>query len=226
MVQSSAGQTNLPSFDWTKRGLVTPVRDQGKSENCWIIASTTALEANWALRRGAKVVLSAQPVILAELFPAPMVEATSPGREPKAPAVGIIAAMLVAVLVLLPWWRPNDLLSQAPPGITQYVIQNIPSGARMFVHQPWGSWFEYRTPDNPVFVDSRIEIYSSKVWSQYWTVSTGRPGWSRVLDRWGVGAVVTDRKDFALLIPRLRHSEEWRLVYRDQQGLVFARNLH
>src|SRR5207253_9522623 len=71
------------------------------------------------------------PASLAELFPAPTAVPEHPGREPMAPDCGIIAAMLVAVVVLLPWWRPNDLLSQTPPGVTQAELDDVPVGARM-----------------------------------------------------------------------------------------------
>lgn len=50
-------------FDWTRTGIVTVVRDQKDTENCWALASIEALESNWALRRGGRPFLSPQPVI-------------------------------------------------------------------------------------------------------------------------------------------------------------------
>jgi hypothetical protein len=160
------------------------------------------------------------PVILAELFPAATVEAVHPGREPKAPAVGIIAAMLVAVVVLLPWWRPNDLLSQDPPGITRYVVENIPSGASMFVHQPWGSWFEFRTPNNPVYVDSRIEIIPKDVWDDYGQVGFAGADWREVLARLHPDVIVA-ADDWKLLHDLEASDSGWRSVYKDDDGEVF-----
>jgi hypothetical protein len=161
------------------------------------------------------------PVVLAELFPAATVESAHPGREPKAPAIGIIGAMLLAVVVLLPWWRPNDLLSQAPPGITRYVLENIPSGARMFVHQPWGSWFEYRTPDRPVFVDSRIEIISKGVWDDYGQVGFAGADWKEVLARWHPDVIVA-AVNWDLLPDLEAPGSGWTSVYQDDDGEVFV----
>ena len=161
------------------------------------------------------------PVILAELFPAASVPPEHPGREPKAPAFGIIVAMLVAVVVLLPWWRPNDLLSQAPPGVTQAVIDHVPPGSKMFVHQPWGSWFEYVTPDRPVFVDSRIEIIPKEIWDDYGQVGFAGADWRTVLDRWHPDAIVAaENWD---LLPDLRVDPDWTLIYEDDDGAVFIR---
>jgi hypothetical protein len=51
------------SFDWTRRGVVTPVRDQGKNGCCVPVAETEALEANWGIRNRRTIVLSPQPII-------------------------------------------------------------------------------------------------------------------------------------------------------------------
>ena len=51
------------AFDWTKLGVVTAVRDQGNSNNCWAVSATEALEANWAIRHRQRVQLSPQPIL-------------------------------------------------------------------------------------------------------------------------------------------------------------------
>ena len=66
----------------------------------------------------------------------------------------------------------------------------------MFNAQIWGSWFELVLPRNPVFVDSRIEVFPASVWGDYLAVSSGRQGWQRILQRWRVRAVpVPPKKD-------------------------------
>jgi cathepsin L len=54
---------NARMFDWSQYGVATPVRDQGDSQNCWAVAATEALEANWAIRHKRSIVLSPQPVL-------------------------------------------------------------------------------------------------------------------------------------------------------------------
>jgi hypothetical protein len=159
------------------------------------------------------------PIVLSELLPGEDQRAGE--RESATPAIAIVATMSIAVLILLPWWRPNDLLSQAPPGITAYVQQHIPPGAKMFVHQPWGSWFEYVTPDRPVFTDSRIEIIPKDIWEDYGQVGFAGADWRDVLDKWRPDVIIA-AKDWDL-IPDLEKSDSgWVRVYLDDDGEIFV----
>jgi hypothetical protein len=64
LLQGGVARADIPrAFDWTEYGVVTPVRDQGKGLCCWAIASTEAVEANWAIRRKRNVTLSPQPIL-------------------------------------------------------------------------------------------------------------------------------------------------------------------
>jgi len=145
-------------------------------------------------------------------------------------ANGAIAVMLgVAVVLLLPWWRPadpltgrRDLLTNAPP-VTAVVAASTAAGDRLFVPQRWGSWFEWALPDRPVFVDSRVEVFSPAVWADEEAVSAGLDGWQAVLDRWAVDAVVTDAESGTGLADRLAAEPDWREVAVGTGGRLFVR---
>ena len=160
------------------------------------------------------------PVVLAELLPAGEVRREA-ARESPAPAITIIAAMSIAVLVLLPWWRPDDLLSQAPPGITAYVEQHVAPGSKMFVHQPWGSWFEFVTPDRPVFTDSRIEIIPKDIWEDYGQVGFAGADWKAVLEKWRPDVIVA-AENWDLIPDLCAPGSGWTRVYTDDDGDVFV----
>jgi hypothetical protein len=151
-------------------------------------------------------------------------------RETRSPVNTALAAMVVLLAVLfLPWWRTSGptgsaaLLDHAPPGVTAALATVLRPGDRVFDPELWGSWLEFRFPQNTVFDDSRIEVFSPSVWSQYDGVSAAAEGWQGVLDRWHVRVVVASRRQQGRLIAAMRSDPGWRLVHEDADGLVFVR---
>ena len=141
----------------------------------------------------------------------------------------IVAALVVVGIVLLPIWRANDpatgapagVLTDAPSGVTAALRATQRPGDRLFNPQPWGSWFEFATPELPVAIDSRIELFPGEIWGQYETVASGGDGWQAVLDQWGVTIVVAGPRD-APLIARL-HGNGWRDIYVGPDGTILRR---
>jgi hypothetical protein len=166
------------------------------------------------------------PVVVAGLLPE-RPRATD-GEKPTsrgsvAPAYAIVAALVIGVTVLAPWWRGSSydrFLAAAPPGLTE-AARALPEGTRTLVHQPWGSWFEYELPDLPVFVDSRIEIVPKDIWHDYGQVGFAGADWKEVLDRWDVQAIVA-ASDWDLL-ENLKNDPDWRVAYSDEDGYLFVR---
>ena len=152
-------------------------------------------------------------------------EQTEVNRERSLPARVMIAALLLGVLALAPWLRGSSyrtFLGAAPGGLSDAVGQ-LPSGSRLMVHQPWGSWFEFSVPDDPVFVDSRIEIIPEDVWTDYGEVGFAGAGWKDVLNRWNVDVIVA-AADWDLLDELRSDTAEWReLPLSDPEGAVFVR---
>jgi hypothetical protein len=164
------------------------------------------------------------PVVLAPLVSngrQDRVSAERPGSW--LPAIVIVGTLSVAVLASLPWWRGSSFesfVSDAPPGLTR-AVADLPSGSRVFVHQPWASWFEYAVPDAPVFVDSRVELFPTSVWVEYSEVAFGRERWRQVLKRWEPDAVVAEHEKWPL-IHALRADPDWRVEYEDDDGVLFV----
>jgi hypothetical protein len=164
------------------------------------------------------------PVVLAGLLPPAR-------RQPKVgkPAVNlaIAATVVLATLLVLPrddqtaTGRP--LVIERPIGLSDQVRDRLPQGSRLFVSQVWGSWFEEAVPSMPVFVDSRIEIYPSSVWDEYFSLTGAQEGWQGTMDRYGVDAAVLKESQSAALINAMRFDPGWELAYHDEDGYLFVR---
>ncbi|HET9344629.1 MAG TPA: hypothetical protein VFO05_02915, partial [Candidatus Limnocylindrales bacterium] len=162
---------------------------------------------------------------------APLVARPEPVERSLAPLarrlnVGIVGAIVVAGIVLLPLWRPIEpglqapagVVGNAPPGITAALREQAQAGDRVFNPQAWGSWFEFALPELPVAIDSRIELFPAQVWEDYETVTGGREGWQAVLEGWDVAFVVAPAND-----PAFRERLEangWEVTFSDDDGAV------
>lgn len=140
-------------------------------------------------------------------------------------AIATCLGFIVAVFFILSleggsFRTPGNRVAHAPVALTSNLERLAPPGTRVFNAQQWGSWFEFALPRNPVFVDSRIELFPASVWDQYGDVSNGREGWQAILNRWRVEAVAISPQQ-RILIPLIRRDRGWTLAYEDDDGLIF-----
>jgi hypothetical protein len=113
------------------------------------------------------------------------------------------------------------LARDAPEVLVEATRRHLPAGSRLLVYQPFASWFEYSLPEDPVMVDSRIELFPEGVWSDYDVMIVARDGWDRVLDRYGIRGVVLP--PVAVLARELSRADGWRLITEGPAGSVFIR---
>jgi hypothetical protein len=145
----------------------------------------------------------------------------------------VVCALFAFVAVESPWFQDRadpsngstSRLAYAPQGLVEAVHREAPADARLFVTLPFASWFEYASPANPIFVDSRIELFPEEVWTDYVAVIDAREGWQGILDRWRVDAIVLlPGAGDATIGAMLEADRGWRLAYRDRSGTVFVRD--
>jgi hypothetical protein len=140
----------------------------------------------------------------------------------------VAAVVVLAVVALLPFWRPVDpktgvplaVLTDAPPGLTDALRSVVRPGDRVLNPQRWGSWFEFALPEILVAVDSRIEMFPADRWADFEKVGAAIDGWQDLLTSWGVRAAVIERSDQQLR-DRLMASG-WSTTYEDSDGWVLV----
>jgi len=186
----------------------------------------------YAIRGVAWWPLGAVAAIAGVLVTGPAVDAAHPeqvgSRLMQRLNVVVAAAIVLVGIVLLPVWRPIDpdlgapqeVVGNAPPGITAELRKVALPGDRLFNPQPWGSWFEFDLPALPIAIDSRIELFPAAVWDVYQNIVDGGDGWQAQLAEWDPSIVVVAFRDpgFGTRLA----SAGWRSVYSDTDGSVFV----
>jgi hypothetical protein len=174
----------------------------------------------------------AVPVLIADLFPGGGIR-DGPRRRTN---WAIVAGLVLLGVAFLPWFRPafsstansaavtDGLLLHSPEAFSSRVPNVAGPGSRLFLPELWASWFEFELRRYPVFVDPRIEIFSTEVWDDYRDVSAGRPGWGRILDEWRIDVLVLSRAQQSGLIKVIREDATWRVVFEDGDGLLLVRS--
>jgi hypothetical protein len=173
----------------------------------------------------------AAPPVVSGWFRAPeqQVGGSGPRRlDPlKVTASAFIVALLPIALLLRAGIDPETgatqrLAADAPEVLVAATRAALPEGSRLLVYQPFASWFEYSLPEDPVMVDSRIELYSDAVWRDYDQTITAADGWDRILDRYRIKGVILPSE--AVLTDELLRSNSWRQVVDGPAGSVFVRS--
>jgi hypothetical protein len=184
-----------------------------------------------AIRNGLWWTMAAGPALATLLAPL--------GRPMKASGEGsprmnlaFVGATFVIVLLASPWLRASSplipeehrpLVAEGTPIAAAQYLQSHDLEGAMFNTQGLGSYLEMATPRHRTFIDSRIEMFPSGLWSDYTALMSADPGWEDIVQRHNIGFAVLDRDPQAPLIEALRRHPGWQLEYTDAEVLVFTR---
>jgi hypothetical protein len=98
--------------------------------------------------------------------------------------------------------------------------KQIDPDVRLLTQDFVGNYLEarYGPDDVRVFMDDRVDMYPLQVTRDYSTLLAGKPGWSRILDRYDAEIVLwaAERPLAELMVA----SSAWRLVYRDDDWII------
>ncbi|KPV51892.1 hypothetical protein SE17_18655, partial [Kouleothrix aurantiaca] len=146
-----------------------------------------------------------------------IVQAASLGRERPptrafagSPALhaALIGVLALLVLLALPWVKPAlDL----PPAVGALVSEDTPVAAvdflraqpdrprRLFHTEAYGSYLIWAAPEQPVFVDTRIELYPFAQWRDYINLGQANNA-AALLQKYDIDGLLLNAKQQAPLV--------------------------
>ena len=145
----------------------------------------------------------------------------------------ILALLIVIAVISLPWFKrylpfPQNksglIYAETPVDATKFLLAERPIG-ELFHDMGYGSyliWAAY--PDYGVFVDPRIELYSSEIWLDYIAIVNAIPGWEQTLEKYQINTLLLNPHSQNKLIENLMNSSIWRLVYSDPVAVIYVSN--
>jgi hypothetical protein len=184
--------------------------------------------------------LLAGPVLAGCLGRPAATTAAPPPARPATLLTGLLAALLLLALVAVqPWFvrrlplpdyfqarllpepAPGPLLHRdTPVGAVAYLRDH--PGGRLFNEMGYGSYLLWALPDQPVFIDPRVEMYPRRLWEDYVAIGRGDRSAER-LAGYGADRVLLSRTEQPRLSAALAASPGWQREYADEQSEIWRR---
>jgi hypothetical protein len=190
-----------------------------------------ALLGLMAIRNGLWWSMAAAPPLASLLAPQRARSARAVTEDQPKRAHWVVVAIMVALLALAsPWSRSispmipsaeRGVVASSTPVAAAAYLRHHPMTGNMFNSQSFGSYFEWVLPRRPTFIDSRIELFSTRLWNDYFALMTTKPGWEQIMNRRGIGYAVLSRKPTSYLDLALHDSHKWSQVYSDRSTDIF-----
>jgi hypothetical protein len=141
--------------------------------------------------------------------------------------VGLLVGLLA--LLSLPWLRPHlplpgprrAYVSPETPVEAVDFLRDLALPVRAFHSEVYGSYMTWASPDTPVFLDTRIELYPPEQWRDYLALNAARYDWEAILDSHQVNTLLLQRGRQDPLIEAAALAAAWELIYHDEQAVVY-----
>lgn len=158
-----------------------------------------------------------------------------PKEESRAHGIPLVNGALIALLALpailaLPWVkqaaglepRLGPLLSRDTPVAAVKMLRSLPAGRRprrLFCALGFGSYLTWAAPEQPVFIDSRMELYPYSQWQDTICLGLGLEV-PELLARYRIDGLLLEPRGQALLRRAALASGKWRVEYEDDGAVL------
>ncbi len=174
-------------------------------------------------------VFVALPILVVQagsLIPAPK---RTPAGLPIMNAL-LVGMLAMGVLVLLPWVKPlwllppqGDLLKNTPVEAVAFLTAQADRPRHLFHTEAHGSYLTWAAPDQPVFIDPRIELYPYEQWSDYMNLSAAN-NTDALIQKYDLDGMLLSKEMQLPLINALRADTAWQQRYEDNLVVYFTRS--
>jgi len=149
------------------------------------------------------------------------------------PVVNAAMAALVGLVAALslPWLRPylplpperKAYLSAETPVEAVAFLRTLSRPGQVFHSDVFGSYMIWASPEVPVFIDPRIDLYPVEQWNDYIAVCLARYDWEAILARYQVDTLFLESEGMPWLVEAASASPNWERVYEDDQAVILRR---
>ncbi len=151
--------------------------------------------------------------------------------------LALLLLLLLPLALAQPWWvealplpetywaqvwrnaPEGPLLDTATPLEAARYLQAHPGG-KLFNEMGYGSYLIWAVPEQPVFIDPRVELYPYEQWLDYRSIGQGTRS-LELLEKYAVDRVLLDSKLQEELLHVLERAEEWRCEYADDYAQIW-----
>ena len=138
---------------------------------------------------------------------------------------------LIFPLALLPgirdhWMQQSapELDEMIPEEATLWLNENPQLPDNLWCDFNYASYFTYELPQRKMFMSNRIEDLSTDLIEDYNQIGWAIYNWQSLLDEYNINMVMPSVKQQPDLIKVLSSAPDWKVIYRDQQAVIFLRN--
>ena len=138
----------------------------------------------------------------------------------------ILMVPLIACLIKLKsviYSPPTQERVGVPLNAVAFVKENRITGNTFTDPNIWGGYLIWETPQNPVYIDGRIDMYGDAFVRDYLGIIQGLSPWQAPFDKYAVQLAIVSPT--SILHLQLEQSPQWQKIYSDEMAVVFQRKM-
>ena len=136
----------------------------------------------------------------------------------------ILMVPLIACLIKLKsviYSPPTQERVGVPLNAVAFIKENRITGNTFTDPNIWSGYLIWETPQNPVYIDGRIDMYGDEFVKEFLGIIYGTSSWQEPFDRYGVQVAIVSPRSVLQL--QLEQSPQWQKLYTDEMAVVFQR---